>query len=252
MILSLLLLGATLAAGLAGVQAGEYDAARRTFAEFVLQHPADAGVAQATLWLARLEPDPIVARDSLYLRVVTTHPQSPYADSALLEAAYIDYALGLYQNAATKMKQMLSLYPTSALIAEINYWLGVCYLILGDSTSGSVYLREAQSRGAGTIWGKLAAKEVGVITQTTDTSTTTTSDHEGYAVQVGSFTDRSRAENLLADYSSKGRSGEIKQVAIAGTTYFRVWLGPFATEPEATACAEGIKAQGNAAMVVKR
>ncbi|TKJ44432.1 hypothetical protein CEE36_01435 [candidate division TA06 bacterium B3_TA06] len=243
----LFLLGASLNDGLAAARAGEYEGARRHFASFVRERPNDAGVAQATLWLARLESDPGTARE-LYLRVVARHGASPYADSALFEAASIDYAFGLYQQATTKLKQLLSLYPATPLLAETNYWLGVCYMILGDKSTAAVHFHEAQSRGAGSIWSLLAAKELEDIGDTTTTSAT----QGGYAVQVGSFIDRSRAERLLSEYRDKGRAGEIRQVTIAGRIYYRLWLGPFATQQEASTYAESLRAQGKAAMVVKR
>ena len=244
----LFLLGASLNDGLAAARAGEYEAARRHFAAFVSERPNDAGVAQATLWLARLEQDPGTARE-LYLRVVAKHGASPYADSALFEAASVDYAFGLYQQATTKLKQLLSLYPSTNLLAETSYWLGVCYTILGDKSTAAAHFHEARSRGAGSIWAKLAAKELEGIGAETNGATTA---QGGYAVQVGSFTDPSRAEKLLSQYQAGGRSGEIKQAVVAGRSYYRVWLGPFATEQEASAYAEDLKSQGKAAMVIKR
>jgi TolA-binding protein len=250
MIHLLLLLGASLSDGLAAVRTGDYEAARRHFAAFASERPDDPAVAQATIWLARLEPDPGTARD-LYLRVVSKHGNSAFADSALFEAASIDYAFGLYQQATTKFKQLLSLYPATPLIAEINYWLGVCYVILGDSSTAAVHFRETRSRGAGSIWATLALKElesVGGVSVPSNGGAVT----GGYAVQVGSFTDPTRAEKLLKEYEGEGRSGEIRQVTIAGKLYYRVWLGPFATQEEASAYAESLKAQGKAAMVIKR
>ena len=243
----LFLLGASLNDGLAAARAGEYEAGRRHFAAFVSERPNDAGVARATLWLARLEQDPVTARE-LYLRVVVRHANSAYADSALFEAASVDYAFGLYKQATTKLKQLLSLYPSTPLLAETSYWLGICYTILGDNSTAAVHFQKARSRGAGSIWSSLAAKELEGI----GGETATTAAQGGYAVQVGSFTDSSRAEKLLSDYQAKGRSGEIRQAVIAGKVYYRVWLGSFATEQEASAYAESLKSQGKAAMVIKR
>jgi len=243
----LFILGASLDEGLSAARAGEYEAARRHFAAFVSERAGDPGVARATLWLARLEQDPVTARE-LYLRVVARHASSAYADSALFEAASVDYAFGLYKQATTKLKQLLSLYPSTPLLAETSYWLGVCYAILGDQGSARVSFNQAMARAPGSIWAKLAAKEPGAVQDTT----TAPPDQGGYAVQVGSFTDSSRAENLLSEYQAGGRSGEIKQATVAGKSYYRVWLGPFSTEQEASAYAESLKSQGKAAMVIKR
>ncbi len=251
MIYLLLLLGANLSDGLTAVRVGDYDGARKSFAEFVSARPGDAGVAQATLWLARLESNPGVAR-GLYMRVVAKHASSSYADSALFEAAAIDYAYGLYKKSTTRLKQLLSLYPQTPLLAETNYWLGICYLILGDKSSAAVHFHKTQSRGAGTVWVSLASKELEALGESAAPSNGSSATQGGYAVQVGSFTDPARAENLLSNYQSQGRSGEIRQVTLAGKLYYRVWLGPFSTQQDASVYAESLKAAGKAAMVIKR
>lgn len=243
-----LLLAVTLSDGLAAVNAGDYEKAQKNFAQFVNEHPNDAGLAQATLWLARLEQNPETSR-KIYLQVVDNYRQSPYADSAFLEASSIDYAFGLYQQAATKLKQLLALYPGSPLVPESNYWLGVCYIILGDKTSAEASFKRAKDAGAGSLWGTLAQKELDGLN---NSSTSPPQNEGGFSVQVGSFSDRSRAEKLLSDYKTKGRAGEIKEVGVSGSTYYRVWLGPFNTEADARNYAETLKAQGTAAMVVKR
>ncbi len=251
MTLLLLFAGVTLGDGLAAAKNGEYEKARQLLASFVNQYPKDPGVAQATLWLARLEPDPLVARDNLYPLITSNYPNSGYADSALFEAASIDYAIGLYQQAATKYKWLLSNYSSSPLYAEVCYWLGLSHLIMGDTNSARARFTQAVSRVSGGLWSELAKKELSGIGQGQGTISSP-AEHEGFAVQVGSFTDRDRAQNLLSEYKSKNQPGEIRQAAIAGTTYFRVWLGPFETEQQASSYAQELKSQGKAAMVVKR
>lgn len=246
----LLLTAVSLSEGLTAVRAGNYEAAQQTIAAFISANPGHADVAQATLWLARLEQDPETARE-LYLRVVTRHSNTAFADSALYEAGSIDYAFGLYQQAATKWKELLSTYPASPLTVETYYWLGICYKVLGDEGSATSYLKKAEELGRGSLWASLATTELTGSAPDTSTATPPVTGG-GYAVQVGSFTDVSRAENLLSTYQSQGRSGEIQEAVVSGRTYYRVRLGPFATSEEASAYAETLKAQGLSAMVVKR
>ncbi len=237
--------------GLSAYQKGEFQKARQLFSSFILANPRNSDVPRATLCLARLETNPIIARDSLYLRVVSVYSGTPYADSALYEAASIDYALAAYQNAASKFKQLLTLYPNTSLLPQTNYWLGICYLILGDKNAARVHFNEAKVRGVGTVWSNFASKEIKALPAVS--STPAGNNLAGsYAVQVGSFNDKSRAEALLAEYKKSGRSGEIKQVTVAGNVYYRVWLGPFSSDADARAYVKTLKAAGKAAMVVKR
>lgn len=247
--LSLLIAGATLNEGLTSAKNGDYENARRILSSFTHEKPSDPGVAQARLWLARLEPNPDTAR-VLYLIVVSNNMQTAYADSALFEAASIDYAYGLYKQAASGYKQLVEYFSASPLLAESFYWLGLCYLVFGDKSSAETSFKKARDAGTGGFWTAQAKKELELLGSSTASANPPGSGD--YAVQVGSFTEQNRAEKLLAEYKSKGRSGEIKQINIAGTTYYRVWLGPFSSESDARNYAETLKAQGAAAMVVKR
>jgi len=255
MFFTLLLYGASLAEGLAAAQTGKYDDAKRILASYA--SGSDQTSAQANLWLARLELDPAKAGQA-YLKVVEKYGSTPFADSALLEVAKVEYALGQYNKASTYFTKLLNTYTKSPLLAQTHFWLGMCNGILNNQTQAESHFKKAQELAPGSLWANLAARETGISTVTpVDTTTADTSTAQPplqgeYAVQVGSFTERSRAEGVLAEYQASGQSGEIRQADVSGKTYYRVWLGPFATNSEASAYANQLQAQGKQAIVVKR
>lgn len=251
MIALLLLFGAGLADGLAAVKAGQYEAAAKTLSAYASANAGDPRAGQANLWLGRLESDPTKARN-IYLAVVAKYPQTPYADSAMLEVAKIEYALGRYSQASTYLQKLVTVYPRSPLLAETHYWLGMCFNILGNSSTAAAHFQKAKAIAPQSLWATLASREVSGVVTDTSTAETPPPQEGGYAVQAGSFTDRSRAEKLLSEYQAAGRSGEIRRAEVRGKTYYRVWLGPFATNSEAASYAETLKAQGKPALVVKR
>ncbi|MBN2380112.1 SPOR domain-containing protein [candidate division WOR-3 bacterium] len=247
-LIALLLFGAVLADGFAAVKAGSYEEARRILAA----QTSGSEAAQANLWLGRLESDPTRAK-VIYLKVVETYSQTPFADSALLEVAKLEYALGHYSQSATYFQKLANTYPKSPLLAEVHYWLGMCQGIMGNSSTAQEHFQRVKTLAPRSLWATLASREVaGESSADTSSAVPPPPQEGGFAVQVGSFTDRSRAEGLLSEYQAAGRSGEIRQAVINGETYYRVWLGPFATDSEAASYAETLKAQGKAAMVIKR
>jgi tetratricopeptide (TPR) repeat protein len=249
-LIALLVFSASLADGLAAVKAGSYEEARRILATQTSASGPEA--AQANLWLGRLESDPVKAK-VIYLKVAETYSQTPYADSALLEVAKLEYALGHYSQATTYFQKLAATYPKSPLLAEVHYWLGMCHGIMGNSSTARGHFQQAKALAPQSLWAALASREVtGESSADTSTAVSAPPREGGFAVQVGSFTERSRAEGLLSEYQAAGRSGEIRQAVIKGETYYRVWLGPFATNSQAASYAETLKAQGKAAMVIKR
>ena len=248
-ILALLLVGAGLADGLEQVNSGDYTTARKTLTSYVSSSPTDPGVPQAYLWLARLEADPLRASQA-YLKVIEDYPKTPFADSALMETGKIEYALGRYSRSLPWFARLFQNYPGSPLLAEAAYWLGLCSTITGDRSNARVYFEKAKNLAPQSRWAPLASREIAGVAG--DTSNSVPPGGGDYAVQVGSFTERERAEELLGEYKTQGRSGEVRQAVVSGKTYYRVWLGPFPSSADASAYAESLKERGNDAIVVKR
>ena len=74
----------------------------------------------------------------------------------------------------------------------------------------------------------------------------------GFAVQVGAFADKSRAEALRDSLVRDGNAAAVAPAAIGGDTFFRVRLGPFADAPTARAAAVRLAARGYQAIVIDR
>jgi len=72
----------------------------------------------------------------------------------------------------------------------------------------------------------------------------------GFAVQVGAFTDRERADALRRALEREGVVAGVGEAAVAGEVYYRVRLGPFANRPAAEAAAGRLAAAGYPALVL--
>ena len=73
-----------------------------------------------------------------------------------------------------------------------------------------------------------------------------------FAVQVGAFTTRARAETLRAAVERDGVDAMILEAAVDRETFYRVRVGPYPNRPAALAVARRLAARGYRPVVVER
>ena len=73
-----------------------------------------------------------------------------------------------------------------------------------------------------------------------------------FAVQVGAFASRARAESLRDALSRDGDVAMVTEAEVGGNTVFRVRLGPYPDRQTAGAAAERLAGRGHRAVVVER
>ena len=73
-----------------------------------------------------------------------------------------------------------------------------------------------------------------------------------FAVQVGAFTTRERAEALRQALSSEAAEAVIATAAVGSETYYRVQIGSFPDRPSAQQAARRLADRGYQALIVER
>jgi len=73
-------------------------------------------------------------------RVLQLHPDSSWADDALLLLGKTRYYQGRYESAELRLTELLSLYPDSELLPEAEYMLASVLLERGNAVSAESYL----------------------------------------------------------------------------------------------------------------
>ena len=73
-----------------------------------------------------------------------------------------------------------------------------------------------------------------------------------FAVQVGAFASRARAESLREALDREGDAATISEADVGGDAFFRVRLGPYPDRDAARAAAQRLAARGHRAVVVER
>ena len=81
-------------------------------------------------------------------------------------------------------------------------------------------------------------------TSTAAPPTTSVAKETKWCVQVGSFTERARAESVMRSLKEKGYSGLIAQAEVSGKTYFRVRVPAGNSREEANALENKLKGDG--------
>ena len=74
----------------------------------------------------------------------------------------------------------------------------------------------------------------------------------GFAVQVGAFASRARAESLREAVTLDGDVATITEAEVWGDTFFRVRMGPYPDLETARAAAQRLAGRGHRAVVVER
>ena len=73
-----------------------------------------------------------------------------------------------------------------------------------------------------------------------------------FAVQVGAFASRARAESLREALTQDGDVATITEAEVGGDTFFRVRLGPYPDRHTARAAAQRLAGRGHRAVVVEQ
>ncbi len=202
----------------------QFERAREIFVEIV-KDVDNPRIAEAYYFLGRLSIDPDSAL-SYYQRVTKNYSQSRYADISYLEIAKINIARGKYANAIITLSELLRNYPETSSQDEILFWLGISYMSNGQEKQGTSVLQDLRTRFPKSMWSERAANVVPM-------KKTPQTKEEYFTIQVGSYRNRENAEIHAEDLQRGDFDVQIVEAVVKGETYYRVWVGRFATAEQA-------------------
>lgn len=242
-IIPLLLIGQDINEAIRLFNASQFEQAREMFIQ-IIKDVNNPRIAEAYYYMGRLSIDP----DSglhYYNRVVKNYPQARYADVAYLEIAKINIARKKYQGAIITLNELVRNYPETSMKDEIMFWLGVSYVSSGKESEGISILKELRSAYPKSVWSERAL----AIIPSSDTPVPST---EYFTVQVGSYRNKSNADNYAAEMQGKGfEAVHIVEAVVKGNTYYRVWVGKFSSIDEAKTFSQKLESMGIKGNVVK-
>ncbi len=204
----------------------QFERAHEIFIEIV-KDTNNPRIAEAYYYLGRLSIAPDSAL-SYYKRVTSDYPQSRYADISYLEIAKNNIARSKYANAIVTLNELLRKFPDTNLKDEILFWLGVSYMSNGQEKHGTSVLENLRAEFPKSLWSERAANMM-------PTKKIPEETEEYYTIQVGSYRNKTNAEKHADEMRKKEFDARIVEALVKGTTYYRVWVGKFATVEQAKA-----------------
>jgi len=201
-------------------------------------------------------------------------PQGEEAETAFLSIGSCDYEEKRFNKAIDSFEEFISLYPRSRLIPQARFNLASAYLNRGkidqaekelesllkdyprwENKAGiyqslsEVYLEKGERDKSKKILDRLKEE----FPQSLDLEKKKGKDifspenYQGktYAVQVGAFSTKKRAERLVARLRRKGYQVYLVSAEKDGVTFYRVRIGDFPDEEAAGVMVEKIETQEN-------
>ena len=135
---------------------------------------------------------------AIYQDIVDNHPKSKYADAALYRIFSYYYALGLYETAQEKLKQLKESYPTSP------------YINVTDQNLSALEKSEV--------------KETETVVNETKSKV---EENYKFTIQAGAFTNLDNANKLISEFENAGIFTRLGEKAVGGTTFHVVYAGKF-------------------------
>ncbi len=220
---------------------GAFKKAEKELKSFVKVSKNKEKKAQAYLYLGHLSN----AQDAtLYYTKSIRLGKSPYADSAMLELAKMNYAFGFYYKALTILKEERSIYPTSSLKEEVLFWIYHIYIITGEDKAAQIVHDKLKLLNP-------TSKYISYLSKLEIKKTPL--NNALYTIQLGSFRNKNNALKLANSVKKKGFDANVKEVNIQGVIFYRVWSGAFSTLKDAKLALENMHKKGIAGgRVVKR
>ncbi len=179
---------------LKAIENGNIAQAKEALADLKTKNPDDPSVMFLDGVLKENGQEAIV----IYQEIVDNYPKSKYADAALYRIFSYYYALGLYESAQEKLKQLKSSYPTSP------------YIQVADQNLSLLEKSDDQQPVTKTEEHKPKTQEI-----------------FKYTIQAGAFTNLENANKLTGEFESSGIYTQLSDKVVAGTTFHVVYAGKF-------------------------
>ena len=191
-----------------------------------------------------------------------------------LEMGKSHFAVGNYEQAEDLFKRIYGTAPLALQQAESLWYLGrvyaiqtrwemayEAYVLVEQQYPGTPFALKAQPereriRDTGVVEGGKLVQQVyddsiltgsyvyGVEEAAEEYPTTADSGREGYAVQIGSFSDRQNAERLAGQLQELGFAAFLHQARVNDRDFYRVRVGYYPTREDAAVAMKDLQERG--------
>ena len=179
---------------LKAIENGNIGQAKEALVDLKEKNPADPSVKFLDGVLKENGQEAVV----IYQDIVDNHPKSKYADAALYRIFSYYYALGLYETAQEKLKQLKSSYPASP------------YIQVADQNLSAIEKTEVKEPE----------------TKVEETKPKVEENYK-FTIQAGAFTNLENAKKLMGEFEAASIFSRLGEKVVGGTTFHVVYAGKF-------------------------
>lgn len=195
---------------LKAIENGNIGEAKEALVDLKAKYPDDPSVKFLDGVLKENGQEAVV----IYQDIVDNYPKSKYADASLYRIFSYYYALGLYDTAREKLKQLKSTYPTSP------------YIQVADQNLSLLEKPDVQETKAKTEEDKSATEQ-----------------NYKYTIQAGAFTSLDNAKKLIDEFENAGIYTQLADKVVGGTTFHVVYAGKFEKYEDAESFLQVVNSQ---------
>ncbi|MGH7492536.1 MAG: SPOR domain-containing protein [bacterium] len=203
------------------------------------------------------------AASSSFLDVTKRFKNSEYAERALYRLGQYHFARGSYMRARQFLQELAASYPGSACAGPAQYFAAKALMISGQPAQAQKELQAVAHDHASTWMGEFAREDLARLPEIippaeaepqaqsdkksaeTAKAGTAQNRESRYAVQVGAFTDKQKAQSVEKRFKGSGYKSEVHERKEGARSYFLVWVGAFLHRDEARKCADDLKQRYN-------
>jgi tetratricopeptide (TPR) repeat protein len=179
---------------LKAIENGNIGQAKEALVDLKEKNPADPSVMFLDAVLKENGQEAVV----IYQDIVDNYPKSKYADAALYRIFSYYYALGLYETAQEKLKQLKTSYSTSP------------YINVADQNLSA--LEKSDAKETETVVEEIKPK---------------VEENFKFTIQAGAFTNLENANKLIDEFEAAGIFSRLGEKIVGGTTFHVVYAGKF-------------------------
>jgi len=210
----------------------------------------------AVYYRAVLE-DNAEAATSSFQDVARRFKGSEYAERALYRLGQYHFARGSYLRGRQFFQELLASYPRSPQAGAAAYFAAKALMVSGQPAGEE--LQDITQKYPGTWMAEFAQEDLSKLSVVTPAATEIArgvpakkpeekpqqpgarQDNPRYAVQVGAFSDKQRAQELERRFKGSSYKTELHERKEATRKYYLVWVGSFSQREEAWDCANELR-----------
>lgn len=216
---------------------GDYEQSLKDYQKFLDVYPQSSLAPASQYWIGSM----LLAQKKYdearkeFKKVLENYPQSNYLDWAEVGIGDSYTEEGNYSLASTEYQKALENYPKSDILNLVYFNLGECYEREGKEKEALEVYQKITIECPDSLEAIEAQKKISTLQKKF-------LPVEGrYSVQVGAFSEKTRADRLAQGLKDKGYDTYIMTITIEGGRFHRVRVGRLATEAEAQELARRLK-----------